>query len=321
MNELLRIGTSEMLVLHNGQDREAWKAARNAGVGASEVAILFDCGYAESSKLDLYARKIEAECLPPFVETEPIQWGKLLEDTIICELAKRAELGVESEGWQRNKCLLGNTGYPHLIATPDGMTSDCEPLEVKNICHMPHKEEWNDGEIPLKYQLQLQSQIAVMGATRGIFGALMFGGRLVWNWFDRDESLIAEIRKRVIDFWGHVERREPPESNGSDSAHDAAFALANTIPPVELFHGEIEQHLLDWEAGKEEEKIANAAAKKAKAKHRAAADALTLKMGSAKRAITATGWSFEKTVTERAGHIVKPSRTEKLDIEPPKGLR
>ncbi|MEN6535447.1 MAG: YqaJ viral recombinase family protein [Bryobacteraceae bacterium] len=321
MNELLRIGTSEMIVLHNGQDREAWIKSRNQGVGASEVAMLFDCGYSESSKLDLYARKIETEGLPPFEETEPILWGKLLEDAIICELAKRAELGAESEGWQRNKCLLGNAAYPHLIATPDGMTSDCEPIEVKNICHMPHKEEWNDGEIPLKYQLQLQTQMAVMGATRGIFGALMFGGRLVWNWFDRDDVLIAEIRNRAIDFWGHVERREPPESNGSKSAHDAAFALSSTIPPVEFFHGEIEQYLLDWEAGKEEEKLANAAAKKAKAKHCAAADALTLKMGSARHAITTTGWAFEKSIKERAGFYVNPSRTEKLNIEPPKGLR
>lgn len=317
---LVTLGTSEVIVLQDGRDREAWKLARNQGVGASEVPILFNCGYAESSKLDLYARKIDAEGLPPFEETEPIQWGRLLEDPIITELAKRAELGPINEGWQPNKCLLENAAYPHLVATPDGLTSNMEPLEVKNICHMPHKEEWDDGEIPLKYQLQLQSQIAITGASRGIFGALMFGGRLVWNWFDRDDILIVEIRRRVIDFWGHVERRDPPESNGSGSAHDAAFALAETTHPTELFHGEIQDYLDQWETYTAVEKRLNKELKEAKASRKSAEDALTLKMGSAKLAITSTGWSFEKTESVRAGYTVKPSKSLKLDITPPKGI-
>jgi len=317
MNTPITLGTSETIVLHDGKDRDAWINARDAGVGASEVPILLDCGYSESSKLDLYARKIGTEGLKPFDETESIQWGRLLEDPIITELAKRAEL--DPEEWGKNRCLLGNPAFPYLIATPDGLTSDMEPIEVKAIGHMPHREEWEDGNIPRKYLIQHQCQMAVCGAKRGLFGALLFGSKLVWDWFERDDKLIAEIRTKVIDFWGLVESRTPPESNGSDTAHDAAFALAATIPPKELFIGEISEHLERWETFASEEKRLNKAIKEAKASRKSIEDALTLKMGSAKVAITNTGWSFEKTESFRAGYSVKPSSSKKLEITPPKG--
>lgn len=318
MNAPITLGTSETIVLHDGKDRTAWELARNQGVGASDVPILFDCGYSESSKLDLYARKIGTEGLKPFEETESIQWGRLLEEPIITELAKRAEL--DSEEWCKNKCLLGNPAFPHLIATPDGLTSNIEPIEIKAIGHMPHREEWEDGNIPRKYLIQLQCQMAVCGAERGLFGALLFGSKLVWDWFERDDKLIAEIRTKVIDFWELIETRTPPESNGSDTAHDAAFALAATIPPKELFVGEIGEYLERWETFTVEEKRLTKALKDAKASRKSIEDALTLKMGSAKVAITNTGWSFEKTESHRAGHVVKPSTTKKLEITPPKGM-
>jgi predicted phage-related endonuclease len=312
---------TDLVVLHNGQDRDAWIKARDQGIGASEVPILFDCGYAESSKLDLYARKLGVEGLPAFKESEEIEAGRDFEDANIRRLAVRAELGEVDDGWAPNKCLLGNADFPHLIATPDGITCASEPIEVKNIGHMPHREEWEDGEIPRKFLIQVQSQIAVMGASRGLFGARLFGVKLVWNWYQRDDLLISEIRKRVIDFWHLIESRTPPESNGSETAHDAAFAVAATIPPKELFHGEIQQYLDTWEQGKLDEKRLNKLLKEAKASRKAAEDALTLKMGSAKTAVTSTGWAFEKVKSSRDGYYVKPSSSEKLDITAPKGTR
>jgi predicted phage-related endonuclease len=299
-------------VLHDGKDKSAWLDARNAGVGASEVPILFGCGYGDSAQLDLYARKIGAR-MPKVEADEGMDLGNELQPTIVRLTCERA--GVEL--YNMSTALIGNDDFPRIISTPDAITLNGEPIEVKNICHRIDESEWECG-IPFKYELQLQSQIADMGASRGLFGALLFGGRLVWTWLDRDDALIADIQERVTRFWGHVERREPCAPNGTKSSRRAAIAIADESLPKELFDSEMDQAVLDYESAKSDEVYAKNIANAAELKRKTCEDSIILAMGGATTAVTASGWKFVRTVTKRKGFEVKPNEIHGLKILAPK---
>jgi predicted phage-related endonuclease len=288
-------------VIHDGSDREAWKIARRYGVGASEVPILFGCGYGDSSELRLFAEKTGLD-VSPFEETEGMRMGRRLEGPIVEEVCDRAVVVT----WERNAKLYGSDELPFACCTPDGLIESLEPIEVKNICHHLEEGEW-EGSIPLRYMLQIQTQIAIMGAKRGLFGALIFGGRIVWDWIDRDEAMINDIRSRVARFWRRVQENDPPSSNGTRDARDAAFKLAEKAQPKEVFDGEIKPYLLDWESIKQAEKVAKAQAKQCEEKRRSIEDTLAQMMGANDAVFTSSGVEIRKTRQERKGGYTKPS--------------
>ncbi len=301
-------------IIHDGLNREQWLKARDIGVGASEVPILFGCGYGDSAQLDLYARKIGAH-VPAIEATEGMELGTELEPVIIKLVCARAGLG---DGYQLNKALYASDDHPPLVCTPDAILSTGEPVEVKNICHRIDESEWEDGNIPLKYQLQVQTQVAIMGAKRGLFGALIFGGRIVWTWLDRDDELIADIKERARVFWVHVERREPCAPNGTRSSRLAAVAVANEMPPKELFDSEIQPLVLAYETARSEETYAKRIANDAEQKRKTCEDSIILAMGGATEAVTASGWGFKRTVTKRKASVTKASESHGLKIIAPK---
>lgn len=298
-------------ILNDGTNREQWLAARNAGTGASEIPILFGCGYGDSAQLDLYARKIGAN-LPKVEVNEGMSLGSELEPTIVRLTCERA--GVQ---YTHNKALLSNDGAPPLVCTPDAITEQGEPVEVKNICHRIDESEWEDGNIPLKYQLQMQTQIAIMEAPRGLFGALIFGGRLVWTWLDSDDELIREIHDRASVFWGHVTRREPCAPNGTKSSRQAAVAVADELPPKELFDEDILPMVMEHERAKSDESFAKKILAIAESRRKAIEDSIIVSMGSARCAATNSGWHFQRTITRRKGGITKPSESHGLEITAP----
>jgi hypothetical protein len=157
----------------------------------------------------------------------------------------------------------------------------------------------------------------VLDAKRGLFGALIFGGRLVWTWLDRDDELIADIQRRSAVFWGHVERREPCAPNGTRSSRQAAVAVADELPPKELFDGDMEQAVLDYEQARQDETIANRSASLASQRRKTCEDSIILAMGGATKAVTTSGWQFVRTVTKRKASVTKASEAHGLKIIAP----
>lgn len=298
-------------IINDGSDRAQWLEARNIGIGASEIPILFGCGYGDSAQLDLYARKIGAN-LPKVEANEGMNLGSELEPTIVRLACQRAEVS-----WALNRALLSNDGSPPLVCTPDAITTDGEPVEVKNICHRVDESEWEDGNIPIRYQLQLQTQIEIMEAKRGLFGALIFGGRIVWTWLDRDDELIREIHERASIFWGHVMRREPCAPNGTKSSRQAAVAVAETLPPKELFDEDMLPIVVELERAKADEAFARKNLAALESKRKIIEDSIILSMGSSMAAATNSGWHFKRTITKRKGGFTKPSESHGLKVIAP----
>ena len=295
-----------------------WKRLRATGIGASEISVVLGASSWESI-LDLYFRKVDhqfedpqADAPDPFVEDEWLLWGRRLEHEIRSELCARA--GVKMV--QRN-VLLRSTAHHWALATPDGLTEAGEPVEAKNIAWGYDPEEWAE-QIPEKYYLQVQQQMLVTGAQRALFGALLWGSRLIWEWVPRDERTIARIVAAGSEFWQRVQRAEPPLSDGHPNARRALGRLAVVPQPLEIFEQDIEDKLAVWlEADanlarlRDEERSAK--------RHRdAAADHVAQHMGAHRKAFTVTGWMFRWESVTRRGFTVATSTHEEFKIEPPK---
>lgn len=291
-----------------------WHERRRLGLGASEIAIVMGAS-GWNSVLALHYEKT-GEVEPEERETrEMLQWGNLLESTILEETARRAEVAV---AWKQPH--LRSTEHPWALATPDGLTPEREPIEVKNMSWGFDAEEWAE-QIPEKYYLQCQQHCLVTGAGRCLFGALTFGCRLLWEWVPRDETTIKQIIKAGSEFWRGVETRTPPVSDGHPAARRALAKLATDDESVELFESEVDPLLVEWETAQERYSKLSAEHAKAKKVRDAAADALAQKLGKARSGFTTGGWSFRWKTTERKGYTVAPATIQQFEIKPPKGVR
>lgn len=186
--------------------REKWLADGASWLGASESGVLFGVhGY--HSLRSLWWGKRNAMIELEDDDNELAELGLFLEPY--------AALKFEKATGQK---LVRSSGYARLIDPPrrmactlDAWLPDGSPVEFKTA--------WNDQAriwdrlVPYGYQCQLQMQLAITGAARGYFGALLFlGGAPVFRLhpMDRDEELIAEIQKRAAIFWRYVDENIPP---------------------------------------------------------------------------------------------------------------
>lgn len=292
-------------------DESQWLTYRNGGIGASEIAVVL--GASEwGSVLELYYRKI-GEYRDNRPDNELMQWGRLLEPAIRDETARRADVILLSDPPR----LLRSTLHPWAIATPDALTTAGEPVEVKNLSHGYDPEGWAE-QIPEKYYLQCQHQMLVTGAQRCLFGALLWGSKLLWEWVPRDEITIRRIIRAGSEFWDHVERREPPPSDGHPNARKVLARRATDPEPVELYESEIGDKLEAWFEAAKASQLADAAAKKAKRQRDAMADELAKHLGEHVSGMTSTGWSIRWKTTERRGYTVEPTTIKQLEIKPPR---
>jgi len=296
-------------IAHSSTDREQWLEARRSGIGASDVPILLGLT-TYGSNLSIYAQKCGDEPDPEAIEeTEPMRWGKLFEPAIREELARRASLGDVQVIPEYT--VLRSTRYPWLCCTPDGLTAAGEPVEVKNIGHGYHEDEWDEG-IPAKWHAQVQAQLLVTGAKRACFGACLFGQRLVWEWIESDEITQRSIIAITQALWERIERRDPPPSDGMPDARRVAFAMADVRQPVTLLEDRESMNL--WETLRERERGFRDQLKHAERARRAVEDSLVISMGAARSAVCG-GYSLTRSTVERRGYTVAPSTYEQLKIK------
>jgi predicted phage-related endonuclease len=299
------VSACEVVVDGNGEqissaNREAWLAARTTGIGASDAWRLVSEPYA------LWALKsglIEDEDLS---DVERVQWGNLLESTVIAETCRRAgAIGISSG------TLYRSTAYPFALATLDGRGVEIRggddsadihpwfPIEAKTGSAWL-ADEWADGAPP-KYRIQCQWQMLVTGAPRVLLGCLLGGQRLVWSWIERDEATIAALADAGREMWRRVVENDPPPCDGSEAS---ARALAKVYPKDDgetiVLPGSLIEASDELDAVKAQIKAAEAREKVLEAQIKAA-------IGGASRGllIDGSGWTWKAQT--RAEHVVKAS--------------
>ncbi len=154
------------------KDRSTWLAMRRTMVTASDMAAIlgeddYRCAY------DVYVDKI----LPPRPEVRamnPMFWGKVLEQTILSNVA-------EFYGWKYRGggYLLRSRQYPHMGATLDaevdrGLGHGWEPFEGKTS---RITRDWDEeaGELPRRVVIQVQHHLLVTGQQSALVFALLQG--------------------------------------------------------------------------------------------------------------------------------------------------
>jgi putative phage-type endonuclease len=211
--------------------RDEWLSARRSGIGGSDIAAILGLS-PWRTPLDVYRDKVEGIEQP---ETESMRWGRLLEDVVAREYARRAGVRI-----QRISDLIRKVGAEWAVATldrvivPNGTRARVHNGEVRGAegvleCKVVNAftaGAWGRGDepdaVPLHYAAQCMWYLAVTGLPWCDVAALIGGQRLVVRRIERDEETIAAMFERAEKFWrDHVLARVPPPPSTAREAEHA----------------------------------------------------------------------------------------------------
>lgn len=206
-------------------DRAEWLKERAKGVGASEVCSIIAPEIAYEPALALWMRRtgrVTEEKSSSYMTS-----GRYHEPGVAHWFSDEYSCKLEYAG---NKSLVSAT-YPHLRATPDYYVTSPTfgPGLVEAKCRFSPADSMEfSGEHPtLKWQIQVQAQLAVTGRTWGAVAALVVGDHMAWV-MKRDDEFIARLGTAVEEWWAkYVETDTPPPAEGPG----VADWLAKYIPP------------------------------------------------------------------------------------------
>ncbi len=207
-------------IIHS-DDRDAWLAARESGIGASESSTILGLNPYESA-YTLYQKrtggipKEEDNPLPGLARFK--EWGQRLEHVVAEAFRDETGRAIARDGWMRRSLL-----YPWLFATPDYDESDADKgrgiLECKNA-GFRIAEQWEEG-VPIHHQCQLQHQLVVTGKPWGSLAVLIGGNDFRWD----DIAAHARFQQNLIRatqiFWKQLRGELPapePDAHPSTSA-------------------------------------------------------------------------------------------------------
>lgn len=214
-----------------GQDSAKWHEARTSSLGASEVAAVL--GLSDwQTPLSVYMAKMGVRNQIP----ENLSYfGHKLEPIIAQWIRdKHSEVGEVADGISAR-----SVEWSWLTATPDRTTLDFVtgqpiPIELKTSSAFS-TDKWADG-VPVVYQCQVQTQMAVLGAPYAWLAVLHGGNEPELYRLERDDQFIQEhLVPKTRDFWyGHVIPKIAPEPSTLAEVANVYPSESRTIVGSEL---------------------------------------------------------------------------------------
>ena len=197
-------------------EREAWLEERQGGIGGSEAAIVLGVSHWQSP-LSLWAQKTGL-AKRSTEQTEYQKWGHIMERPIALEYQRMTARHIIDLG---QFAIQRHATVDCMTCTHDFLIGDAEKgkgvLSIKTAAFWKGSE-WESGDPPIEYQIQLQHELAVSGCTWGSFAVLVWGHGLVWLDVERNETFIATLERKCIEFWRCVQEGIHPEPDGTESA-------------------------------------------------------------------------------------------------------
>jgi putative phage-type endonuclease len=190
------------------QDSDQWHMQRAMSLGASDIAPIL--GLSEwGTPLSVYMQKkgVRSE-----IPANLAYFGHKLEPVIAQWIEdEHPEVGDVVRGFSAR-----SVEWPWLAATLDRATFDPTrecwvPIELKTSSAFS-RDKWADG-VPFVYQVQVQAQIAVVGAPYAWLAVLHGGNEPELYRIERDDEFIQEhlIPKTRAFWYDHVLTDTPPE--------------------------------------------------------------------------------------------------------------
>jgi putative phage-type endonuclease len=199
--------------------RREWLQARNRGIGASEVAAIFGCGYESASPVTVWAEKT-GQAAQEFDEAtlKRLNRGKRLEPYIAMEFSEETSLATVDPG---EFTIFRSSEYDWLFATLDRWCIHPEhgpiPVELKAV-NGRFRSDWDEElEPPLKYNVQCQTQMAVTGASHCYLVGLIGGDELSIRLIERNDRFIEAMLSKLAKFWLHVLNKTMPPVDESEA--------------------------------------------------------------------------------------------------------
>lgn len=183
--------------------REEWLAERRNHIGASDAwKILL------GRKLEVYEAKVTGYSQE---DNDWLKFGRDVEGAIANMYAAKTERVVTDIGYTT---INKHPSVPFLGATLDRVVGICQdrpncPLELKNIGDYSSAKAYQEDP-RIDHQIQLQIQMACMGAQWGSLAALFPGYNLVWKDFERNDDFLEAVYPELEDFWKCVVDKTPP---------------------------------------------------------------------------------------------------------------
>lgn len=184
-----------------------WLARRRSGIGGSDAAAILGLNPWKSA-VQVYLDKIGD--LPPIEDNEKMRWGRILEQPIAEEFARRK--GMKLTG----PIEIGSKVCPWMLGNIDQTLDYDEILEVKTASQPFGWGEDGSDQIPDHYALQVHHYMAI-GGWKQCHVAVLIGGSDFRTYIikaDKDIERMLFIEEEK--FWKeHVEKRVPPQPKSS----------------------------------------------------------------------------------------------------------
>jgi putative phage-type endonuclease len=198
-------------------DRASWLAARRAGIGSSDAAILVgEAPAAWGSAFTLYQEKIgEPVELPP---TLSMRAGIVLEPLVRELWQEETGQAIRHEPWT----IRRSRRHPYMLASLDGVLDDPARgpglFEAKTVD--PRIWDTWEGRLPPQYVIQTAHAMHVLEASWGEVAVLIGTTRLERIPVSVDPELVELLIELEGAFWQRVVERQPPPVDGSPAVAD-----------------------------------------------------------------------------------------------------
>lgn len=189
---------------------QEWLKYRQIGIGGSDAGAIAGLN-PWKSPLGVYVDKVspEAKGIP---DNERMRIGRDLEDYV----AKRFEEDTGKKV-RRNNFMMQHEDHDFMVANVDReVVGENAVLECKTT-NSYAKKDWQDGNIPIHYELQVHHYMAVGGYDKGYIAVLIGNEKFVWKEIPRDEEIINYLIEIEKHFWEeYIKKGNIPPADGSD---------------------------------------------------------------------------------------------------------
>lgn len=208
-----------------GLDKPAWLAYRKKGIGGSDAGAV--CGFNPyRTAMEVYQDKTSKEVEE--LDNEAMRQGREFEDYVAGRFTEATGKKV-----RRANAMYYDENHPFMLADVDRMVvGENTGLECKTAS--PYlADKWEDGKIPMHYQLQCFHYMSVMNTEAWYIAVLIYGREFKFYRIERDEEIIADLIRMEQDFWeNHVKKGKMPNPDGSKLADSVIAEYFKQSAPV-----------------------------------------------------------------------------------------
>ena len=197
------------LVTTLNMEKQEWLMYRKKGIGGSDAGAI--CGVNPyRSVMQVYQDKVSEETEE--TDNEAMRQGREFEDYVA-----RRFMEASGKKVRRANAMFYDEAHPFMLADVDRLVvGENAGLECKTASPFM-ADKWEDGKVPLSYQIQCYHYMSVMNADAWYIAVLIYGREFKFYKIERDEQMLADLIRIEQDFWeNHVEKGILPEPDGSE---------------------------------------------------------------------------------------------------------